>query len=257
MSGGATKLLARMARTHCEICGDPLPPKKHPRARPRQRCSSVGCDREAARRKEARYFTPKPPRPKTPPEIVKQRRKEAQQRYHEKHPEARKEYAARNRERQTEYCRAYRKRYPERMRESTRRWKAAHPEYKPAPYEERREYARAYYQKNRERLLELSRQWKAANADRRRVQCIRRYAAQRGAAGTFTPEQFAARSAMFGHKCWIPDCGKTGKEIDHVIAVTRGGSNWPANLRPICRHHNTRKGAKPWRLFLAEMAGAA
>jgi hypothetical protein len=31
---------------------------------------------------------------------------------------------------------------------------------------------------------------------------------------------------------------------DHVKPLARGGSNWPANLRPACKSCNSRKGAR-------------
>lgn len=41
-------------------------------------------------------------------------------------------------------------------------------------------------------------------------------------------------------------------EIEHVIALVRGGSNYPENIVPACRSCNAAKGYKP--VFLMAMA---
>jgi HNH endonuclease len=46
---------------------------------------------------------------------------------------------------------------------------------------------------------------------------------------------------MWGGRCWM--CGGQATATDHVKALVCGGSNWPANLRPICQPCNSRKGA--------------
>ena len=48
-----------------------------------------------------------------------------------------------------------------------------------------------------------------------------------------------ARWAMFGNKCWM--CGKPANGTDHVKPIAKGGSHWPANLRPACRICNSTK----------------
>ena len=70
----------------------------------------------------------------------------------------------------------------------------------------------------------------------------RRYALQKGAAGQATAEQRAMRRDYYGGRCYI--CGAPAEAMDHVIPLARGGSNWPANLRPICGSCNSMKGAK-------------
>jgi len=36
-------------------------------------------------------------------------------------------------------------------------------------------------------------------------------------------------------------CGAPWEHIDHVKPISKGGSNWPANLRPACEPCNLRK----------------
>lgn len=70
-----------------------------------------------------------------------------------------------------------------------------------------------------------------------------RYARFAGAAGFFSEQQIRARVEFYGGICWI--CRAVPYQaIDHVKPLARGGSNWPSNLRPVCRECNSRKGAK-------------
>lgn len=71
--------------------------------------------------------------------------------------------------------------------------------------------------------------------------CTIAYRARKAQAkGHATLAQVQARIEYYGGLCWI--CKAPYREIDHVIPLTKGGTNWPANLRPICRTCNARKG---------------
>ena len=78
----------------------------------------------------------------------------------------------------------------------------------------------------------------AAKQNRRRASNVR-------AAGSCSTEQLKARFEFYGNCCAY--CGGPAETSDHVIALVRGGSNWPANIRPACTSCNSSKGAK--RLF--------
>ena len=50
-----------------------------------------------------------------------------------------------------------------------------------------------------------------------------------------------SRRALFardGHRCVV--CGAPATEVDHLVAVSAGGGDEPANLRAVCRGHNPR-----------------
>lgn len=89
--------------------------------------------------------------------------------------------------------------------------------------------------------------WKAANPERwallQRMGQHRRYARKTGAAGTASPDQMQARWDYYGGLCWM--CSAPAVEYDHVMPLSRGGTNWASNLRPACRSCNVRKGARP------------
>lgn len=71
----------------------------------------------------------------------------------------------------------------------------------------------------------------------------RRYLARKlNAKGYCTKEQLRWRWEYYGNMCYI--CGVNAQQTDHVIPLAKGGTNWPANLKPICQPCNARKGAK-------------
>lgn len=76
---------------------------------------------------------------------------------------------------------------------------------------------------------------------------------RREANGAFTQRQLEDKIDYHGGLCYI--CKHLGKqipyeEIDHVIPITRGGTHWVANLRPICSCHNNSKGTKSLNEYL-------
>ncbi|MEK6206913.1 MAG: HNH endonuclease signature motif containing protein [Chloroflexota bacterium] len=41
--------------------------------------------------------------------------------------------------------------------------------------------------------------------------------------------------------CVVPDCGRAGQVVDHILPRTQGGSDDHSDLRSMCRsHHNSR-----------------
>lgn len=116
---------------------------------------------------------------------------------------------------------AQRKRNPATRRALDARYRLAHED---AVLAMRRRTSKRYYRRH---------------VDQRRMIRLRRRAREWGAAGHATTEQIQARVAYYGERCYL--CGKPYEAIDHVIPLARGGSNWPANLRPICKPCNCRK----------------
>jgi 5-methylcytosine-specific restriction endonuclease McrA len=77
-----------------------------------------------------------------------------------------------------------------------------------------------------------------------------------GACGIHTHEQWLARVAYWGWSCRY--CGKKLVEAsltqDHVIPISKGGSQWASNLVPACADCNFRKNARNWRDWLCQVA---
>jgi len=62
------------------------------------------------------------------------------------------------------------------------------------------------------------------------------------------PEQIAKRAARNSARAGLEHAGRVskgdGKEVDHKIPLSKGGTNAPSNLRVVSRHANRVKGAK-------------
>lgn len=158
-------------------------------------------------------------------------------------------YTARNREHIRELARLSYQRNQEARTERRRAQYAANRaerRVKANAYEAtRREYhrtrGRRYYETNKADIRERQRAYlqtevgRLGHVARRHV----RRAREQAAPGRATVAQILGRIAMFGGRCWI--CGGSADTLDHVIALARGGANWPANLRPACKPCNSRK----------------
>lgn len=152
-----------------------------------------------------------------------------------------------NRERYKENTRRWRRENPQKHREQARRHWCRHKERRRAAKRER-------YRENQEAEIAASRRYRTENKERlvrRRKEHYRRNreavlarnrarrARRASANGSATEEQIRARVAYFGGRCWM--CGDTYEEIDHVKPLSKGGSHWPANLRPACKTCNSAK----------------
>jgi 5-methylcytosine-specific restriction endonuclease McrA len=109
----------------------------------------------------------------------------------------------------------------------------------------------AYYAKNKERMYVANTAWKKANRDKTKAIATRRRARKANAKGDFTADQWKDRLAYHGYKCVY--CGVEKHETpegwlscDHMIPLSKGGTNWPSNLVPACRSCNCSKGTKTY-----------
>jgi len=132
------------------------------------------------------------------------------------------------------------------------------PEFK----EHKREYQKKYYSipKNKEHRKEYLKEYAKSNPNK-----IRAYDAKwrslkaMGSIVEFTKEQLIDRMLLWNGHCAY--CGKEfndnklWEQIDHVIPLSRGGLNIPANLRPACKHCNCSKGKKLLSEWLKDLSG--
>lgn len=112
-----------------------------------------------------------------------------------------------------------------------------------------KKYSKQYYQDNREKLLEYQVNWRQENKEQFKGYMRTAYLRRKEADGITTSEQWQAIIDFYcpDNKCLA--CGKTfNSEViedkltqDHVIPVSKGGSNWPENMQPICYSCNCSK----------------
>lgn len=133
----------------------------------------------------------------------------------------------------------------ERARANVKAYTAADPERK-------RQLDREYRLANRERIDQRIKEWHAAHPERVR-EIGRKHARAHGAKHArirkarkscvqiipFTQEQWEAKVAYWGNRCWI--CGGEWSEMDHVKPIAAGGAHMLCNLRPACKPCNSGK----------------
>lgn len=132
------------------------------------------------------------------------------------------------------------------------------------------------------RRLETNRNWRSANADYARERCRLRYAAKReqelerkrlyyqqrrkpqdkteigrfkdrekksrrraaSIDGTLTAEQWREICARHDSRCAYCGGAPETLEMDHVVALSRGGTHTADNIVPACKPCNSAKGAR-------------
>lgn len=142
------------------------------------------------------------------------------------------------------------------------RWRAAHPEtalakgraWRTSNIEKSRAFTRKWSSNNKDKVKAKRERWARENRARVSLYTQERRAREAGASGTTSPAQLQARIDYYGGCCYI--CRDPFTAIDHVIPLKLKGTNWPANLRPICKACNSAKGAKPLAAFLRVHAQA-
>jgi len=145
--------------------------------------------------------------------------------------------------------RRWRRDNPDKIKDQHRRWRSANP-HKSAEYSRRykqknpdKAKARAdkYQKENCQKLLERARQWKRAHPDVQRAWEHRRRSRELDAVGYYTPEEWSDRVAEYGGIC--PRCRTpwTRPTVDHIVPLSKGGTNWIWNIQPLCGSCNSAK----------------
>lgn len=75
------------------------------------------------------------------------------------------------------------------------------------------------------------------------VQKHRRRAREVFADGDYTQEQWLELCALYGYKCLACHEEKP-LTVDHVVPLSKGGSNYISNIQPLCLGCNTSKGTR-------------
>src|SRR6476469_10580843 len=111
-------------------------------------------------------------------------------------------------------------------RNQNRRW---HQDNKPWLKEDKREYIN---------------KWRRDHKDKRKAEASRRRVYLAGAEGFFTPEEFIELCEYYNNECLACHRNDVPLTIDHIVPVSKNGSNWIDNIQPLCGPCNSSKGAK-------------
>ena len=134
--------------------------------------------------------------------------------------------------------RKYLEEHKEQISEYKKRWSEEN-------YERVAACKRAYYDQNREQVIARSTGW--AENNREKVKQFKannrrkRRAEKHASRDSFTAKEFEELCERYGNKCL--SCGSMGVvlEADHVVPLTRGGSDDISNMQPLCGSCNRRK----------------
>lgn len=170
----------------------------------------------------------------------------------ERHAEKSRRWAENNREKTVEMSRRWREHNPDKAAASGRRWRENNRERVLAKVkqwainnkEKVNESNRRWAKNNPEKVTDRRRRWQRSNPDKVAVHQHRRRVARANAAGSFTAAEWKALVEHYDHKCLC--CGRSDipMHVDHVIPLSKGGSNNIDNLQPLCKSCNSRKRDK-------------
>lgn len=136
-------------------------------------------------------------------------------------------YQARHKHEKTEYDRLYYAKNQEKRAVQRKRW----------------------YKANPERVNHNRRRWIEANVDKARLMrraITHRYRARkRAATGAHTGDDIRRQYVAQNGKCWWCDQELNGSfDVDHLVPLSRGGSDAPENIVIACQYCNRSKGGK-------------
>lgn len=156
-----------------------------------------------------------------------------------------------NREHANTQNQAWREAHPEEMQAYRRAWADRHPDRVIASKERLREWNRTYqrrwYEQNREVTIARTAAWGATHPEQaratKRIIVARRRARQLGSAGRHTLSEWRTLCDQYDHRCLV--CGeRLPLTEDHVIPLSKGGSDGIDNIQPLCLPCNQRKGTR-------------
>lgn len=150
-------------------------------------------------------------------------------------------WASNHPERKKELDKKWRDANPEKHRENARKWQRLNPQ-------KRRVIMKRWYKVHAKKARIKQDEWIRLNPEKKKAQINRRRARKVNADGSYTSDHIHSLYDFQEGRCFHCDCDiSQGYHIDHWIPLSRGGSNWPENLRLLCEHCNCSKGNKmPW-----------
>jgi len=173
-------------------------------------------------------------------------------------------------EEKAEYNKIWNAAHKEYRSEYNKKWNATHKEYRKkynADYwdnkDQRNQYMkdrynsekrRNWYLKNKKHHLEIGSEWNRTPEGKRskRASSHKYQARKKSSGGSFTAEDIKDLYATQGGRCYYCRVEiEAGYHIDHMLPISRGGTNGPENLALACAPCNLSKFTKTAEEFMA------
>lgn len=104
--------------------------------------------------------------------------------------------------------------------------------------------SRAYYAANKQRVAAVTQAYREANAERVSAWKRNYEARAKGAEGTHSASDIRAQLAKQLGLCFWCAEPLSKFHVDHVVPLSKGGTNWPDNIVCACARCNLQKGSK-------------
>lgn len=141
-----------------------------------------------------------------------------------------------NREIVIKKMREYRKANREEINKRQRGYRTDNPE-------KFRQNDSASYLRNRDKKIGRATKYQALHPEMVKVVQMKRRAQKNKCQGSFTYQEWIELCQKYGNKCIR--CGNEVKlTVDHVVPLSKGGSNDINNIQPLCKHCNCKKHTK-------------
>ena len=152
----------------------------------------------------------------------------------------------------------------ERHAEHSRKWAQENPEW---VKKYTKEHRHSFYVKSKEKVLAKAKEWKKDNKERYDAWCkpyqaayiknhyannLDKYQAYRqnrrvrvmNAEGSFTAKEWRDLCEKYNNRCLC--CGRDDVSMtaDHIVPLSKGGSNYISNIQPLCLSCNMKKHTK-------------
>lgn len=105
----------------------------------------------------------------------------------------------------------------------------------------RQEYARNYQQENKDKINKRRRKSYATSDSYKAYVLAYVHKRRDSKHGTFSNQEWLDLVERYDYRCLVPGCIETNLTVDHVVPLSKGGSNAIENIQPLCRHHNAVK----------------
>jgi 5-methylcytosine-specific restriction endonuclease McrA len=141
-----------------------------------------------------------------------------------------------NKEQYNTNAKLFRERHPETVRVNNHEYYSGHKA-------ENRESGNRWRDANRDKVRESNRLAKKAHPEQRQADDERRRSRKENAEGNYSANDIKKQNKIQKGRCYY--CGQKKKlTIDHIVPLSRGGSNWPSNIVLACGSCNSKKHNK-------------